>query len=41
LEVRGSDEFEGAFKTAVGKRADALLVRAHPCSVLTEKGLPT
>jgi ABC-type uncharacterized transport system substrate-binding protein len=39
LEVRGSDEFEGAFKTVAGKRADALLVRAHPLFGINRKKL--
>lgn len=50
LEVRGPDEFESAFKTAAERRAEALLLRAHPLFSLNRKrvadlaaksGLPT
>jgi ABC-type uncharacterized transport system substrate-binding protein len=39
LEVRGSDELEGAFKTAAERRADALLIRSHPLFSVNRKKL--
>jgi putative tryptophan/tyrosine transport system substrate-binding protein len=39
LEVRSPDEFEGAFKIAVEKRAGALLISAHPVFSVNRKRL--
>jgi putative ABC transport system substrate-binding protein len=39
LEVRDSDEFEGAFKTAAERRAGAVLIRSHPLFSVNRKKL--